>query len=542
MNQVDGLRVKVATDEWEFRAIHRLNHLTFAEEIPQHDQQPSGLLVDRFHGDNTYLVAVRGDRLVGMLAVRAQRPFSLEQKLPDFDSYLPAGRRVCEIRLLAIAKADRSGRVLQHLFRSLWRYSREHGFDLAVISGTTRQLNLYQRAGFIPFGPLVGKADALFQPMYITREQAAALFCRWARGRSRLRMTAPVNLLPGPSNVRRKAAERLTERAESHRCASFAADFARTQALLCAAAGAARAEILLGSGTLANDSIAAQLSTVRGAGMILTNGEFGDRLVDHAARFGLAYEVMRWSWGAPFDLAAVERRLSAPEAPAWVWFVHLETSTGVLNDLDALSRLSARCGTRLCVDAVSSFGLVPVNLCQASFASAVSGKGLRSAVGLAIVFHRDDLAASTNLPRYLDLGLAVRHGGVPFTHSSPLVRALSASIAGLNWRRRCSTIHARSAWLRAELAARGFDIVAAASDAAPGIITIALPEDIESLALADELADDGFLLSAHSGYLRQRNWIQVSLMSQPPGWRLRALVRALSRRCVNVRRPRRPPA
>lgn len=532
MTHGDGLRLKVATEDWEFREIHRLNHLSFADEIPQHEPQASGLLVDRFHGENTYLVAVRGERIVGMLAIRTQRPFSLEQKLANFASYLPADRRVCEVRLLAIPKADRSGRVLQHLFGSAWRYLREQGIDLAVISATTRQIKLYRRAGFTPFGPLVGKADAFFQPMYITSEQAAPLFRSLARPHSVVRATAPVNLLPGPANLRRGAEQRLTERAESHRGASFAADFARIQALLCAAAGAPRAEILLGSGTLANDSIAAQLSLVDGRGLILTNGEFGERLLDHAARFALTCDVMRWPWGAAFDLAAIERRLSGPAVPAWIWFVHLETSTGVLNDLDSLSRLSADAGCRLCVDAISSFGLVPANLRRTWLGSAVSGKGLRSAVGLAIVFHNGDVASATTLPRYLDLGLAVREGSIPFTHSSPLVRALGASLVGLNWRRRYWTTHARSAWLRAELMSRGFDIVAAESDAAPGIVTIALPSNIDSVALAEDLATDGFVLSAHSRYLKERNWIQVSLMSQPPGWRVRALVKALSRQCV----------
>ena len=537
MNDRSRLRVKVATEDWEFREIHRLNHLSFAEEIPQHERQPSGLLVDRFHGENTYLVAVRGERIVGMLAIRTQRPFSLEQKLADFEAYLPADRRVCEVRLLAIPKADRAGRILQHLFGFVWRYSREHGIDMAVISATTRQLDLYRRAGFTPFGPLVGKPNAFFQPMYITREQAAPLFCSLARPRARGRTMAPVNLLPGPANLRCGAEKSLTERAESHRGAPFAADLARTQALLCAAAEAARAEILLGSGTLANDCIAAQLSLLRGRGLILTNGEFGDRLLDHAARFGLTYDVMRWEWGVPFDLAAIAQRLAGPAVPAWIWFVHLETSTGVLNDLSAMSRLSTEAGSRLCVDAISSFGLVPVNLRRAWLGSAVSGKGLRSAVGLAIVFHNGELASSTTLPRYLDLGLTVREGGIPFTHSSPLVRALRRSIEGLNWSRRYSTMRARSAWLRAELVSRGFEIVAAESDAAPGIITIALPPAIDSVGLADDLGADGFLLSAHSRYLRRRNWIQVSLMSQPPGWRLRALAKALSSRCSGCKVP-----
>jgi hypothetical protein len=37
-----------------------------------------------------------------------------------------------------------------------------------LISGTTRQAKLYRHLGFTPFGPLVGKGDILFQPMYMT--------------------------------------------------------------------------------------------------------------------------------------------------------------------------------------------------------------------------------------------------------------------------------------------------------------------------------------------------------------------------------------
>ena len=58
--------------------------------------------------------------------------------------------------------------------------------------------------------------------------------------------------------------------------------------------------------------------------------------------------------------------------PAWLWFVHCETSTGMLNDLGAFSRLCADSGTRLCVDAISSIGTVPVDLRGAYFASGVS--------------------------------------------------------------------------------------------------------------------------------------------------------------------------
>jgi aspartate aminotransferase-like enzyme len=55
-----------------------------------------------------------------------------------------------------------------------------------------------------------------------------------------------------------------------------------------------------GSGTLANDAIAAQLSLLDGRGLVLSNGEFGERLIDHARRFGLSFDVLKIEWGEAF--------------------------------------------------------------------------------------------------------------------------------------------------------------------------------------------------------------------------------------------------
>src|ERR1700704_3747434 len=150
------LRVKIASEPWEFEQIHALNHQTFAEEIPQHPRSPSRRLVDRFHDENVYVIGVRGDRVAGMVAIRERRPFSLDQRLPDLESFLPPGRAMCELRLLAVERGDRRGRLLPLMFAFVWKYCLGKGFDLALISGTTRQLKLYAHMGFVPFGPLVG--------------------------------------------------------------------------------------------------------------------------------------------------------------------------------------------------------------------------------------------------------------------------------------------------------------------------------------------------------------------------------------------------
>lgn len=172
------LEFRIASEDWEFEQIHCLNYRSFVEEIPQHPGNSERRLVDKFHQENTYLICVCGGRLVGMLALRATRPFSLDGKLQDLDSYLPPGRSICEVRLLAVEPEYRAGRVLAGLLVLLEEYFAAHGYDLAIISGTVRQARLYRRLGFIPFGPLVGTPDALYQPMYLTRERFRERFPR----------------------------------------------------------------------------------------------------------------------------------------------------------------------------------------------------------------------------------------------------------------------------------------------------------------------------------------------------------------------------
>src|SRR5438132_1659195 len=55
MTSYPRLQVKIATQEWEFEAIHRLNYKTFVEEIPQHAARAAPRLVDKFHLENTYI-------------------------------------------------------------------------------------------------------------------------------------------------------------------------------------------------------------------------------------------------------------------------------------------------------------------------------------------------------------------------------------------------------------------------------------------------------------------------------------------------------
>jgi predicted N-acetyltransferase YhbS len=166
--------VRLATPE-DYEAIHRLNYRTFVEEIPQHPPNRERRLVDRFHDTNVYAVYEVHGEVVGMVSGRTHRPFSLDQKLGVIDGWLPPGCAPVEIRLLAVEPAHRATRVFAQLMAFITQHFMARGHDVGVISGTTRQLSLYRRLGFVPFGHQIGPDEARYQPMYIT----AATVAQW---------------------------------------------------------------------------------------------------------------------------------------------------------------------------------------------------------------------------------------------------------------------------------------------------------------------------------------------------------------------------
>src|SRR4051812_3100125 len=365
------LKFKIATEDWEFEAVHRLNYKTFVEEIPQHTHNPDQRLVDKFHRENTYAICLDGDLLVGMVAGRSKRPFSLDNKLPNLDSHLPADRRALEVRLLSVEKAYRNGFVFSRLVGLLAQHFKDMGYDLAIISGTVRQLRLYKHLGFLPFGPTVGTGDAQFQPMYLTLEtflQMAKLLSPPSAEVNRIL----ASYLPGPVEVHEEVRKAFERAPVSHRSDIFTADFKMTRRLLCELAGAHSVEILLGSGSLANDAIGGQISLLGKPGLVLSNGEFGDRLINHATRLDLEFDAIQLPWGEPFDFEQINAHLATHPEIEWIWTVHCETSTGILNDLGALRGMCTARGIRLCLDCISSLGTIPVNLSGVYLASCVS--------------------------------------------------------------------------------------------------------------------------------------------------------------------------
>jgi aspartate aminotransferase-like enzyme len=306
-----------------------------------------------------------------------------------------------------------------------------------------------------------------------------------------------------------------------HRSDEFAPLFERVRAKLSALVGGKPVGLFVGSGTLGNEAVAATLAAdpARDQGLILVNGEFGGRLLKQAQRVGLNPRVLRWDWGQPWQLDAVAAVLAELPPGGWVWAAHHETSTGVQNDLPGLVRIARRHGHRVCVDCVSSLATVPVDLSEVYLATGASGKAIGSYSGIAFVFANPAELAhleSHRIPSYLDVAATISSEGPRFTMPSPLVTALDAAldVFATPERRaeRFAHIERVGSYLRARLTEAGYTPLAPDAIANPSIVTFA-PKPGETAAEFVELcAEWGYQIAGQSGYLAERQLVQMAVM------------------------------
>lgn len=500
---------RLARTKQDEEQIHKLNYETFVEEIPQHLPNEDRRLRDQFHNSNTYLLCMKDSKVIGMIAVRSTRPFSLDKKIGPVEEKLSNPPRYpVEIRLLSIEAQYRTGRPFLGLLQALVNWCLKAGYDAAVISGTVRELKLYQQLGFVPFAEPTGTAEATFIPMILTQETYETSVAG--------RIAKPVlNFLPGPTTTSKAVQQALCTNSISHRSPAFSRLLMSVQEQLKVLTSACHVQVLQGTGTLANDVVAAQLKSIPGKGLILNNGEFGSRLCDHASRFGLEFDSLERAWGDLFDMEEIEAVLDS-NVYSWIWFVHCETSTGVLNDLETIRDLCLARGVRIAADCASSLGTVPINLVGVDFASSVSGKGLSSFSGLALVFHEHDIQPNPEIPRYLDLGNYSAREGIPFTQSSNLLHALEKAVCALtsDSENHFATIRKRSETLRTSIERMGYQILGQGMSDSPGILTLIFNEEESAHQLGEDLFLNGYRTHYESKYLRERNWLQLAAMNE----------------------------
>ncbi len=119
----------------EIEQVHRLNYRTFVSEVQQYADDGAGRLVDKFHQKNTYFIAVRDGRVIGMISVHGEPPFSVTSRLPDPTILQRPGCRPLEVRLLAVDPGERNGPVAYGLMAVFYEFAAANGYTDVYISG-----------------------------------------------------------------------------------------------------------------------------------------------------------------------------------------------------------------------------------------------------------------------------------------------------------------------------------------------------------------------------------------------------------------------
>ena len=144
--------------------------------------------------------------------------------------------------------------------------------------------------------------------------------------------------------------------------------------------------IVPGSGTLANEiAIRAMLEEGQTA-LILDAGYFSNILKWAVEGCGARAVMLPVSEGQPADPEALRRALSVQKTDL-VCFTHVETSTGLLQPVEALARVAREFGVPVMVDSVSGLGTSPSLMDEwgVSVMTSASQKGLGSVPGLGLV-------------------------------------------------------------------------------------------------------------------------------------------------------------
>ncbi|WP_223488085.1 2-aminoethylphosphonate--pyruvate transaminase [Pseudomonas sp. A-RE-19] len=153
---------------------------------------------------------------------------------------------------------------------------------------------------------------------------------------------------------------------------------------------------LQGSGTFAVEAAIGTLVPRDGKVLVLINGAYGKRLANICEVLGRSFSTFETAEDEPSSAADVDRLLRADASITHVALIHCETSTGILNPLADIAHVIAQHGKHLIIDAMSSFGALPIDAQQVPFDAliAASGKCLEGVPGMGFVFARKETLAN----------------------------------------------------------------------------------------------------------------------------------------------------
>lgn len=245
--------------------------------------------------------------------------------------------------------------------------------------------------------------------------------------------------VPGPTPIPDRVARAAARPMLWHRSPEFVELFKRVEAGL-KRLFETQGDVLIiaGSGTAAMESAVSNLTSPGEEVVVLNGGKFGERWLELTHAFGARPHEVKYPFGKGILPEALDEALAAnPEAKV-VFATHNESSTAVLNDIEALAQVARAHDALLVVDAVSSLGGTPLPMDAWGVDVVVTGsqKCLMLPPGLAFVGVSprawEKAATSRGHRYYLDWKAyqkAARNAESPYTSAVSLMFALDESLA-----------------------------------------------------------------------------------------------------------------
>lgn len=161
-------------------------------------------------------------------------------------------------------------------------------------------------------------------------------------------------------------------------------------------AGATHTAVLIpGNGTSAIESVISSVMRADDHLLIIINGAYGRRVQKMATVYHIPFDTLTYPENTIPDVAELDAYLTLHPEVKLVAMVHCETTTGILNPVEDIAAVVNKHHRQLFVDAMSSFGAVPLNVVEHKITYLVSSanKCLEGVPGFAFVIA--DVAALT---------------------------------------------------------------------------------------------------------------------------------------------------
>ena len=225
------------------------------------------------------------------------------------------------------------------------------------------------------------------------------------------RLGEPYLLTPGPLTTAYSVKEKMLRDWGSWD-GDFRAMTATLRAELLAMLGQAGSEYecvpMQGSGTFVVEAMLGSLIPRDGKVLVLMNGAYGQRIAKTLDYIGRAHTDIDKGDYLPPRAEEITAALDADPAITHVVVVHCETSSGILNPIEEISRATYASGRKLLIDSMSAFGAVDIDPAKVRFEAIVSSanKCIEGVPGFGfILVRRCELESSRGNAHSLSLDL-----------------------------------------------------------------------------------------------------------------------------------------